>query len=262
MLGAVLVGTAMVAPAVAQEGGAASGVASGFAQIDGTRLTPATLSYDATVQMGDRTRNLAATQTVTATTIGGQATWTIVNRIDTPQGTRTDSLVVDRTSLLPRSRHRSGGAALAITYTDTAASGAIDVSGTVGSGDRARSIRTRLERPTLAGGVHDVLALGAMPLEPGFETALRVFAPQDQATKRATFAVTGTETVETPAGTFETYVVDLNVGDGYVTGTVHLRKTAPHYYVKWRTTVSAGPGPRTITQTLSSITESPAPGAK
>jgi hypothetical protein len=101
--------------------------------------------------------------------------------------------------------------------------------------------------------VHDVIALGAMPLQPDFSTTLRVFSPRDQATKRAEFEVTGTETVETPAGSFETYVVDLNVGDGYVTGTVHLRKEAPHYHVKWKTEVSTGRGTRTISQTLSSI---------
>ena len=48
---------------------------------------------------------------------------------------------------------------------------------------------------------------GAMLLEPGFRAALRVFSLQDQSVKRAEFEVTGTETVETPAGTFETYVV-------------------------------------------------------
>jgi len=92
-----------------------------------------------------------------------------------------------------------------------------------------------------------------MPLGTGFQAALRVFSPQDQEAKRAEFEVTGTETVKTPAGSFETYVVDLNVGDGYITGTVHLRREAPRYYVKWKTEVSAGQSTRTITQTLSSM---------
>lgn len=243
----------LCAPAAAQEKTEGSRAVSGFEQIDGTQLAPATLSYDATVKTGDRSLDLSSTQTIAETTTGGTDTWTLVNTIQTPRGTNTDSLIADRTSLLPVSRHRSGGAALALTYTGPSASGETIVSGTMKKGGQSTSVRERLEGPTLAGGVHDVIALGAMPLRPGFRTTLRVFSPQDRATKRAEFEVVDTKTVETPAGSFETYVVDLTVGDGYVTGTVHLRKEAPHYHVKWRTEVQAGRGTRTITQTLSSM---------
>ena len=249
---------AVAAPAAAQTGAGPPGDTSGFEAIDGTTLRPATLSYDATMNAGGRSLDLSSTLTVAATATGGTDTWTFVNTIDTPRGTSRDSLVADRASLLPLSRHQIGPSTLDLTYTgpsaaDRAASGTMNVSGERTMGDRSVSIDTRLDGPTLAGGIHDVLALGAMPLSPGFRAALRVFSPQDQATKRAEFAVTGTETVETPAGSFETYAVDLNVGDGYVTGTVHLRKEAPHYYVKWRTEVNAARGSRTIVQTLSSM---------
>lgn len=136
------------------------------------------------------------------------------------------------------------------------------VSGKTKRNGQSQPINASLDGPTLAGGVHDVIALGTMPLRPGFSTTLRVFSPQDQSTKKAEFEITGTETVKTPAGTFETYVVDLNVGDGYVTGTVHLRKKAPRYYVKWKTEVSAGRGTRTITQTLSSMEMSASPSPR
>jgi hypothetical protein len=225
----------------------------GFEAIDGTTLKPATLAYDAAVTMGDRSLNLSATQTVAATSTGETATWTLVNTIDTPRGTSTDSLVMDRSSLLPLSRHRSGTPTIDVSFTDTSASGEMRVRG------RSTPIDARLQGPTLAGGVHDVVAVGAMPLAPGFRAALRVFSPQDQATKKAAFEVTGTETVQVPAGSFETYAVDLNVGDGYVTGTVHLRKQAPHYLVKWRTQVSTDRGARTITQELTSLEVSGAP---
>ncbi len=57
-------------------------------------------------------------------------------------------------------------------------------------------------------------------------------------------------------------MVDLNVGGGYITGTVHLRKTAPRYYVKWATEVATGQGTRTIRQTLSSMEMQASPDAK
>lgn len=242
----------MAGPVAAQDD-APAGELDGFAKIDGTTLKPATLSYDATVKTENRSLNLSATQTFAKTSTGGTDTWTLVNKIKTPRGTSTDSLIVDRSSLLPLSRHQSGGASMELSYTGPSASDTTSVSGTMTRGGQSVPISKRLKGPTLAGGVHDVIALGAMPLQPGFSTTLRVFSPRDQATKRAEFEVTGTETVDTPAGSFETYVVDLNVGDGYVTGTVHLRQEAPHYHVKWETEVSTGRGTRTISQTLSSM---------
>jgi len=256
----------MAAPALAQEE-ASSGEPGGFEKIDGTKLKPATLSYDATVNTRGRSRDLTSTLTVANTTTGGADTWTLVNRIKTPRGTSTDSLIADRFSLLPVSRHRSGGAALTLTYTGPSAPGGPEagstmVSGTVTSGGQSKQVSTSVKGPTLAGGIHDIIALGTMPLEPGFEATLQVFSPQDRATKRAEFEVAGTETVETSAGSFETYVVNLNVGEGYVTGTVHLRKEPPRYYVKWTTEVSAGGPTRTISQTLSSMEMAAPPGSK
>lgn len=226
---------------------------SGFKNIDGDALEPAVLSYEATVRRGDRTLDLSSTLAVTASCTDGTDTWTIVNTVTTPGGDTIDSLVVDRSSLLPLSRQRRGGTDLDITYTGhgvgSAGTGEVAVSGTA-SGE---PVNAKLEGPVLAGGVHDIVALSAMPLEKSLRAALRVFSPQDQVAKPAAFEVVGTETVETPAGTFETYVVDLNVGEGYVTGTVHLRKKAPHYYIKWSTEVNGNRGTRTVTQTLTSI---------
>jgi len=162
------------------------------------------------------------------------------------------SLPFLRSSLLPISRHRRGGAVLDLTYTAPTASGETTVSGTMQSGGRSKEISKGLNGPTLAGGIHDVIALGAMPPEPGFEAALRIFSPPDQATKRAEFEVAGTDTVETPAGSFETFVVDLNVGEGDITGTVHLRKP-PRYYVKWKTEVQAGQDASRRSAALSSV---------
>lgn len=254
---AVTVLAVMVRPVLGQDTGASPTDMGAFEKIDGTTLKPAILSYDATVKTGGRSQDLSSTQTFARTSAGGTDTWTLVNKIQTPRGVRTDSLVVDRSSLLPISRHLRGGTELDLTYSrrapDRSTPNGMNVSGTMKSGGRSKPISKSLDGPTLAQGVHDIVALGAMPLQPGFKATLRVFSPRDQSTKRAEFEVTGTETVKTPAGSFETYAVDLNVGEGQVTGTVHLRKKAPHYYVKWETEVSTSRGTRTISQTLSSM---------
>jgi dienelactone hydrolase len=220
---------------------------SGFAKIDGSKLAPATLSYDATMKVRGQSIDLSSTQTITVTTTNGTDTWTLVGKTKTPQGTVTDSLIADRTTLLPLSRHQRGPFTMDVTFTDTSASGEMKMRG------QSVSIDKSLDGPTLAGGIHDLVALGTMPLEPGFSTTLQVFSARSQEVRPARFEVTGTETVTTPAGSFDAYAVDVNVGDGDVTGTVHLRAEAPHYIVKSKTEVSTQRGSRTITQTLSSM---------
>jgi dipeptidyl aminopeptidase/acylaminoacyl peptidase len=226
---------------------AESDAASGFSMIEGSALEPATLSYDAAMKMGGRSIDLSSVQTIAATSTDGTETWTVVSKTETPQGTVTDSLIADRRTLLPRSRHQRGPLTMDVTYADTSASGTIKMRG------RSTSISANLDGPTLAGGVHDLVALGTMPLEAGFSTTLQVFSPRQQTVRPARFEVTGTETVETEAGSFDTYVVDLNVGDGDLTGTVHLRQEAPHYVVKVKTEQSTARGSRTVTQTLTSM---------
>ncbi len=229
---------------------AESDAPSGISMIEGSSLEPATLSYDATMTVGGRTLDLSSVQTIAATNTDGAETWTVVNKTETPQGTVTDSLIADRSTLLPRSRHQRGPLTMDITYTDTSAHGTIKMRG------RSTSISTSLDRPTLAGGLHDLVALGTMPLEPGFSTVLRVHSPQQQTVRPARFAVTGTETVKTDAGSFDTYVVNVTVGDDKVTGTVHLRKEAPHHVIKTTLEQSTARGTRTITQTLSKMSPS------
>ncbi len=225
----------------------ASDTPSGIAMMDGSKLEPATLSYDATMEMQGRSLDLSSSRTIQSSTVDGTQTWTIVEKTQTPQGTVTDSLIVDRSTLRPVSHHQRGPLTMDITYTDTSASGTIEMRG------QSTSISESFDAPTLAGGTHDLIALGTMPLEPGFSTSLQVFSPQQQTVRTATFEVTGTKTVDTPVGSFETYVVDVTVGDDKVSGTVHLRKAAPHHIVKTNLDVSTPRGTRTVSQTLSEM---------
>ena len=223
---------------------------SGVALMDGSKLEAGTFSYDASMTMQGRSFDLSSTRTIRPTTTNGTETWTVVNTTNTPQATVTDSLIVDRSTLRPISRHQRGPLAMDVTYTDTSASGTLKVRG------RSTSISKRFDRPTLAGGAHDLVALSTMPLKPGFTTSLQVFSPQQQTVMTANFEVTGTETLETPAGSFDTYVVDVTVGDDRVTGTTHVRKTAPHHVLKTNLEVSTPRGTRTISQTLSEMSTS------
>ena len=226
---------------------ATSDAPSGVAMVDGSTLETGTFSYDATMKMRGRSFDLSSTRTIQATSTDGRQTWTAVTKTNTPMATVTDSLIMDRSTLRPVSRHQRGPMTMDITFTDTSASGTMKVRG------QSTSISRGFDAPTLAGGTHDLIALGAMPIAPDFSTSLQVFSPQQQKVRTANFEVTGTTTVETPAGSFEAYVVDVTVGTDKVTGTVHLRRTAPHHVVKAHLEVSTPRGTRTIRQTLSEM---------
>ena len=60
---------------------------------------------------------------------------------------------------------------MGVTCSDTPASSTVKMRG------RSSSIDTKLDGPTLAGGLHDLVDLGTMPLEPGFSTKLHIFSP-------------------------------------------------------------------------------------
>jgi hypothetical protein len=75
------------------------------------------------MEMGGPTLELSASQTIRATTTEGRQTWTIVGKTDTPQGTVIDSLIVDRSSLEPLTRHQDGPFSARITYTDSSIAG-------------------------------------------------------------------------------------------------------------------------------------------
>jgi hypothetical protein len=185
---------------------ASSDAKGGVSMMDGSKLAPATLSYNATMKVRGKSIDLSSTRTITATSTKGTPTWTVVNKTQTPRATVTDSLIMDRSTLRPVSQHQRGPITVNVTYTDTSASGTMKVRG------HSTSISTTFDAPTLAGGSHDLVALGTMPMEPGFSTSLPVFTPRRQKVRTANFKVTGMETVKTPAGSFDTYVVERDGG--------------------------------------------------
>jgi dipeptidyl aminopeptidase/acylaminoacyl peptidase len=216
-------------------------------RVDGSVLTPATHAYDISLSIGDRSIDLSTTQTLRRTTTDGTETWTLLKKTETPGGTVTDSLVADRTTLLPRSRHQRGPFTLDVAYTDSSARGEVTTQ------NGTRPITAAFDTPTLAGGSHDRLALSSMPLAPGFSATLQSFSPRNGSIKTTHYEVTGTAGLGTPAGGFDTYVVKVRVDGGNATGTLHVRRTAPHYVVKSALKLSTPRGTRTLTQTLTSL---------
>jgi dipeptidyl aminopeptidase/acylaminoacyl peptidase len=213
-------------------------VADGVAALDGSTLSPATLKYKTKLQLGQRTMNRPTTRVLRTAAHDGQPVWQIADAAQ--GGAQTDTLLVDRSTLRPLQRSASGRGTVSLTFADTTVSGAMKARG------REIPVEMSFDRPTLASTANMEVALATLPFKEGYAARLPVFQLQQQKVSTTTVRVTGTETVEVPAGSFETYVLEASSEGPGPSGTIYVRKAAPHHVVKADLEAS-GPGGRTVT---------------
>jgi len=226
-------------------------VESGIDALDGVRLSPATLTYENKITMGQRSRTRPTTRVLKAVEYEGTPVWQIADAAG--DGAQGDTLFVERASLRPLQRRASGQGSVSLTFTDTTVSGTMKMRG------REAPVEMTFDRPTLASTANAEVALAALPLKTGYSAQLPVFQLQRQTVATMTIRVTGTKTVETPAGSFETYVLEATSQGPAPAGTYYARKTAPHHIVKANLEVSTPTG-RTVnaTKTLKKLTSTQA----
>jgi hypothetical protein len=75
------------------------------------------------------------------------------------------------------------------------------------------------------------MLLRALPLAQGYVTQINVYMPVAEQLERVTIHVTGEEVVETEAGSFATWVVELNARDAQ--SKAWIAQEAPHVLVKY-----------------------------
>lgn len=244
---ALLVLPAFVPTAGAQEtdGPAPTDTADGLAALDGSTLGPATLRYENTVSLGPRSVDRPTTRTLTAVTHEGTSAWQVVDAVQ--GGAQADTLVLDRGSLRPLRRRVGGQALIQLTFDS------MSVRGTLSMGMQTREVRRDFDRPVLASTANMEVALAVLPLEPDYAARIPVYQLQQQEVGTTTVRVTGTETIETPAGTFETYVLEATSDGPGPSGTIYVRREAPHHLVQADLKVAAGGRNATATKTLRAL---------
>jgi dipeptidyl aminopeptidase/acylaminoacyl peptidase len=242
-------------PDTTETASAASDAADGVAALDGSALGPATLEYKTKVSMGQRSMTRPTTRVLRTAEHEGQPVWQIAEAAQ--GGAQTDTLIVDRSSLRPLQRRASGRGTVSLAFTDTT------VSGTMKARGQEIPVEKSFGQPTLASTANMEVALSTLPLEEGYAARLPVFQLQQQKVATTTIRVTGTETVKVPAGSFETYVLEATSKGPGASGTMYVRKAAPHHVVKADLEVSL-PGGRTATadKRLTKMTTDASSGAK
>ena len=168
-------------------------------------LTPGTASFKAVVSIGGQSIKIDSSSEVK----DQSPSWAIVETMNTPMGAMSDSVVLDKGKLTPIERHVKQGP---VTI-DLAFSGN-KVTGTMAMNGKSRPVDLDLGGPDFADGAGSMDVIAALPLADGYKTSFYNVDLQKMKPRIMQLSVTGTESVTVPAGSFDTYKVELAPADG------------------------------------------------
>jgi dipeptidyl aminopeptidase/acylaminoacyl peptidase len=146
-------------------------------------LKPGTYKYAAKLAMGGQQMALQLSTTIQ----DGDGVWTVVENVDTPMGEMLDTTTLEKTSLTLKRRAVEGG---------------------------DKPISMDLDGTTFADGAGSSFVIGCLPLADGYTTAFRNFDLQKEKVKLMQLNVAGSENVTVPAGTFDSFKVELSSAEG------------------------------------------------
>ena len=154
----------------------------------------------------------------------------VTDRAKTPMGEATDVATLDATTLELQKRSVSQGPmSISFEVKDGKATGEMKMGGD------PKPIAVDLGGPLFADGPGAYQVVAALPLADGYTTSFRNLDVQSQKGKVVQLKVAGSESVTVPAGTFDTFKVELSSDDGQKT-TVWVAKDS-HKPVKFSSVV-------------------------
>ncbi|MDT8449296.1 MAG: S9 family peptidase [Wenzhouxiangellaceae bacterium] len=196
--------------------------------VDAGRLQTGKTEYTATLEMNGREMELTSARELALTDDGRVR---LVATSEGPMGGATDTWVLAAQSMIPVTRRvEQGPATIEVDYGDE------KVTGTISAGQQI-PIELKLGAPAFGDSAALETAVLAMPLEAGYSTTVRaVEVGAQQRVRFYSVAVADAETVEVPAGEFETWKVALEPIDGEGGGqTLWVTKAPPRVVVKSET---------------------------
>jgi dipeptidyl aminopeptidase/acylaminoacyl peptidase len=214
------------------------------AAFDGLSVRPATVRYTQKVEMMGRTIEAEIVRSVTADEWEGRPVWTIVDLVESAMGTGADTTRVDRVTLLPLSRvmHQGGASIEVVLRPDS-------IVGRIQAGPQELPIRVGSHGDVLLDGAPLHVALATLPLQPGYDTTLRVFDLMSAGVKLHRLEVAAEETVSVAGGEFQAFRVDLTPADGSGATTLWIEAAAPNRVVRAEQAMPAqAGGGRSVTE--------------
>jgi hypothetical protein len=149
-------------------------------------------------------------------TIKDDGAWTVTDSIETPDGPVTDVSILEKGTLILRKeslKHfaKPGRPWLVTINLDFRGN---KVTGTTNRSGQDKPVAVDLGGPLFAGGAGSDVTVGCLPLADGYSTTFRNFDIQKLNENLLQLKVVGMERVTVPAGTFDSYKVELTSADG------------------------------------------------
>ena len=186
-------------------------------------LTAGTRKYKTTAVQPDGT--YVGTYSITIKDDGG--VWTVTDTVETADGPVALVSTLEKGTLILRKelfKHfaKPGDPApftINLDFTDN------KVTGTSNRSGQDKPVAIDLSGPLFAGEAVSQVTIGCLPLADGYSTTFRNFDIQRQKEKLLQLKVAGMERVKVPAGTFDSYKVEVTSADGGSNkGTVWIAK--------------------------------------
>jgi dipeptidyl aminopeptidase/acylaminoacyl peptidase len=247
-LQAITVDVKTVTVASAPEG-AADAETAPLPKVNDGFLRPVSLTYTGLALMQGQKIEFVIKRNVTKGIPGDPEAWRIVSEQTGATGGSIDTFDVAGGTLLPiRWAGRQGPGTVVLDFTPQAVTGSMSAQG------RTMPINAALTAPVFGDGSSLETLVGALILAPDYKSTLRVFDFQMQRSRAMTVAVTGTETVAVPAGSFDCYKVELKPVGGEPGGsTIYVCKQDPRCMVKGVFEMPAAVGGGVVTADLTAM---------
>ncbi|HEV2446892.1 MAG TPA: prolyl oligopeptidase family serine peptidase, partial [Candidatus Sulfopaludibacter sp.] len=168
-------------------------------------LTPGTSKWSAKLLVGEQLTDMTVTVDVKETGDG----WVVSHTMAAPTGDVVDSATLDKQTLALRKRDiRQGPVAIHLEAKGD------KVTGSLNMGGQEKPIDAEAGGPIFADGTGGRLSIVCLPLAEGYSTTFRNFDLQRMKPRMMQLKVAASEKVTVPAGTFDTYRVEITSADG------------------------------------------------
>ncbi|UCF06770.1 MAG: prolyl oligopeptidase family serine peptidase [bacterium] len=215
-------------------------------KVDVSHVKPVTYNFKMTIAMMGQEIPIDMTRKYEKTKVDGKAAWQVISTMSSPMVSGADTFLVDHATLLPIKRSATQGPAVVkLEYTTSTVTGMIDV------GTTQMPVEAALDAPVFGEGAALDIVIESLPLAKGYETTYRIFDVNAQMTRLMHLEVTGMETVEVPAGSFEAYKIEIKPIDGESGGgTMFVSEKDPRTVVRATMQLPAQAGGGTATTEL------------
>lgn len=170
-----------------------------------TALRPGSYKFQAKVEAGGQTIALDIKTEIKEE----DGAWVVTDTTTTPMGEMTDRAVLDKGALTLRRRTvKQGPTDVQIEIKDNKATGKMNMNG------QERPINVDVGGPLFADAAGAPYVIASLPMKEGYTATYRNFDLQRLKVKLLRLQVAGSENVTVPAGTFDTYKVEITSAEG------------------------------------------------